>query len=300
MTESSHRKNMNRLESFRASYARLIAAIAGLPADSAAALVEAFATVPRERFIGPAPWQVVSHSGYVKVPTDDPAFLYQDFAIALKPDKHVNNGQPSLHARCFAAMQIRPGEKIVHVGAGTGYYSALLARLTTSSGSVIAYELDKDLADKAAANLSDYNNISVQNRSAAEGPLPECDIIYASAGATAPLDVWLDALRPGGRLFFPLTTDKGFGAMLLVTKMQNGNFAAKFVCQAAFIHCFGARDADMEPKLAEAFSTGGIMNFQRTGKLWEVQSLRRDSAPDETCWFAARGWWLSTAAASGS
>lgn len=288
---------MNRLESFRAAYARLTVAIAGLPAESATALIDAFSTVPRERFIGPGPWQMVSRTGYVAVPTDDPAFLYQDFAVALVPGRHVNNGQPSLHARCLAALQIKPGEKIVHVGAGTGYYSALLAHLTGPDGSVVAYELDKDLAEKAGTNLKDYANSTVQNRSAAEGPLPECDVVYVNAGATAPLDIWLDALRPGGRLLFPLTGDKSFGAMLLVTRKTERSFGANFLGQAAFIHCVGARDAEIEPKLAQAFNMGGLLNLERKGKLWEVQSLRRNTEPDETCWFGGRGWWLSTAAA---
>jgi protein-L-isoaspartate(D-aspartate) O-methyltransferase len=287
---------INPLKAFRTAYARLITAIAGVPADGTR-IIEAFASVPRERFIGPAPWQVVTLTGYVTISCDEPAFLHQDFAVALKPDKQINNGQPSLHARCFAALQIKPGEKVFHVGAGSGYYSALLANLTGTGGAVIAYEVDKDLADKASANLAEYPNVTVQNRSGVEGPLPECDVIYVNAGATAPLDVWLDALRPGGRLLFPLTGSQGFGAMLLVTRTADSAFATRFVCQAAFIHCIDARDQETEQKLAEAFKTGGIMSFQRTGGLWDVKSLRRNTEPDGTCWFAGRGWWLSTAAA---
>jgi protein-L-isoaspartate(D-aspartate) O-methyltransferase len=289
---------MNRLDSFRASYARLIATIGGVPADSAenSPLVEAFASVPREQFIGSAPWRIVTQSGYVTVPADDPAFLYQDFAVALQPDQHINNGQPSLHVRCLSALKIKSGEKVVHVGAGTGYYTALLAALVGASGSVIAYEVDKQLSDKAIANLKNYSNISVQNRSGVEALLPECDVIYVNAGATAPMDAWLDALRPGGRLLFPLTTTHGFGAMLLVTRKSEIEFAARFVIPCAFIHCLGARDEDTEKKLAEAFKAGGIANYQKQGGMWDVKSLRRKSQPNGTCWFAGNGWWLSTAA----
>ena len=291
-------QGMTQLETFRASYARLITAIAGVPSDSAEAarLIEAFATVPRERFLGLGPWRVVTQQGYVTIDCDDPAFLHQDFAIALQPDRQINNGQPSLHARCFAAMQVKAGESVIHVGAGTGYYSALIAKLTGLGGSVVAYEVDQDLASKAAANLSGYSNITVQNRSAAEGPLPACDVVYVSAGATGPMDAWLDCLRPGGRLLFPLTAAHGFGAMLLVTRTGHNCYAASFVVQAAFIHCFGARDDETAAKLAEAFKTGALMNFQRQGGLWDVKSLRRNAELDETCWFAGRGWWLSTSA----
>src|SRR5215510_5916195 len=150
---------MNRLETFRASYARLIATIGGIPADSteSSPLVEAFTSVPREQFIGSGPWRIVTQSGYVTVPADDPAFLYQDFAVALQPDQHINNGQPSLHVRCLSALQIKAGEKVVHVGAGTGYYTALLATLVGPSGSVVAYEVEQELTDKAAANLIAYS-----------------------------------------------------------------------------------------------------------------------------------------------
>jgi protein-L-isoaspartate(D-aspartate) O-methyltransferase len=287
---------MNRLESFRASYARLISTIAGIPADSTEStpFIEAFSSVPRENFIGPGPWRIVTNSGYVTVPADDPAFLYQDFAVALQPDKHINNGQPSLHVRCLAALQMKTGEKVVHVGAGTGYYTALLATLVGAGGAVIAYEVDQQLADKAAANLKDHSNISVQNRSGVEAPLPGCDIIYVNAGATGPMDAWLDALRPGGRLLFPLTVANGFGAMLLVTRKTENEYAAKFVVQAAFIHCIGARDERVGNKLAEAFKTGGMGNYQRKGGMWDVKSLRRNSEPDGSCWFAGNRWWLST------
>jgi protein-L-isoaspartate(D-aspartate) O-methyltransferase len=289
--------DMNQLEAFRTCYARLVTGIAGVPAD-ATAITKAFASVPRERFIGPGPWRIVTPLGYVSISSNDPAFLHQDFAVALKPDKQINNGQPSLHARCFAALQIKPGERVIHVGAGTGYYTALLAKLIGPNGSIVAYELETDLAERATANLAESSNLAVQSRSAVEGRLPECDVVYVNAGATAPLNVWVDSLRPGGRLLFPLTTAQGFGAMLLVTRTAENGFAARFVCQAAFIHCFGARDEETAEKLAEAFKTGGLWNFQRKGGLWDVQSLRRDNPPDGTCWFAGSGWWLSTAAPS--
>ena len=127
--------------------------------------------------------------------------------------------------------------------------------------------------------------VRIHAASGTVGPLPECDVLYVSAGATAPLDVWLDALRMGGRLLFPLTPNEGFGAMLLVTRRAEG-YAARFLCGAKFVGCVGARNAAMEPKLAECFSRGHTS---------EVRSLRRDNTPDETAWCVADGWWLSSA-----
>jgi protein-L-isoaspartate(D-aspartate) O-methyltransferase len=117
--------------------------------------------------------------------------------------------------------------------------------------------------------------------------LPTCDVIYVNAGATDPMDVWLDALRPGGRVLFPLTPAQGAGGMLLLTRTAaDGGFTARFVCQAMFIPCFGARDDEVAKRLTEAFQAGGLRN---------VQSLRRHTPPDSTCWCSGRGWWLSTA-----
>jgi protein-L-isoaspartate(D-aspartate) O-methyltransferase len=182
----------------------------------------------------------------------------------------------------------------VHVGAGTGYYTALLAQLVGPNGSVAAYEIEADLARRATANLADLPNVTVHDQSAAVGPLPDSDLIYVNAGATAPLRVWLDSLRAGGRLLFPLTPAEvngrpAPGGMLLVTKISDSRFDARFVCPAAFIACVGARDQETAAKLSEAFARGDM------GK---VQSLRRDAPPDETCWCAGKDWWLSTAPSS--
>jgi protein-L-isoaspartate(D-aspartate) O-methyltransferase len=277
---------MNRLETVRDFYAKLVTGQAGVPATEVQ-LSDAFATVPREKFIGPGLWQAVTKTGYVTIPSDDPIFLYQDIAIGLLPERHINNGQPSLHARCLAALQIKAGETLLHVGAGSGYYSAMLAKLTGPSGSVIAYEVDQALAARATANLFEYSNLKVQHRSGVGGPLPRCNVIYVNAGATDPTAVWLESLHPGGRLLFPLTSAQGVGGMLLVTRTGDKSFAARFVSQAAFIHCLGASDDETGQRLTEAPKKGGF---------WNVQSLRCATQPDDTCTFAGRGWWLSSSA----
>lgn len=277
---------MDRLETFRAFYASLIVGNAGVPAG-ASNLTAAFASVPREQFIGPPPWRVFTPAGYIPVPSDDPAFLYQDITVALQSEGRINNGQPTLHARCIAALKIEAREAVLHVGAGSGYYTALLAELSGPDGSVVAYEIEQGLAERAKANLSRYFNVVVQHRSGSEGPLPECDVIYVNAGATSPMAVWLDALRPGGRLLFPLTPAKGFGGMLLVTHQRDQSYAARFVTFAMFIPCTGARDEETSNRLTQAFAGGSARS---------VRSLHRGTPPGDTCWFAGHDWWLSTTA----
>src|SRR5262249_33902626 len=120
--------------------------------------------------------------------------------------------------------------------------------------------------------------------------LPACDAIYVNAGATGPLDSWLDALKVGGRLLFPLTPAEvagrpAPGMMLLITHAADERFAARFVCPAAFTPCIGARDAETAANLTGAFARGDARN---------VQSLRREGTPDAGCWCEGKGWWLST------
>ena len=279
---------MERLEAHRAFFASLITAQAGVPAGR---LSEAFAATPRERFLGPGPWKIFTSTGYITTPTDDPSFLYQDVTVALSEVSKINNGQPVLHAVSLAALNPQPGETAIHIGAGTGYYTAILARLVGDNGKVLAYEIEPALAELAKANLADMENVTVYERSGAEGTLPACNLIYVNAGATAPLDIWLDALLPGGRLLFPLTPDgpggtPGAGGMLLITRIPPDGYSARFLMPVMFINCQGARDEETAKKLAEAFKRGDLRN---------VRSLRRNSSPDQTCWCEDKGWWLSTA-----
>ncbi len=287
---------MDRLEAVRAHFANVIATNAGIPAGRVTA---AFASMPRERFVPPGPWRVLGKSGYLQSPSADPAYLYQDVVVAIAEDRQINNGQPSLHAACLFSLDPQPGEEAVHIGAGTGYYTAMLAQLVGAAGTVYAYEIERDLAERAASNLAEMSWVRVHHRSGSIAPLPACDILYVNAGATGPLDIWLDALRPGGRLLFPLTgadtgRKAGPGGMLLVTRSraeENGgaemeiHYVARFVSTAAFINCIGARSETIAKQLSAAF---------RRANWTRVQSLHRDNRPDNTCWFAGDGWWLST------
>jgi protein-L-isoaspartate(D-aspartate) O-methyltransferase len=274
---------MDRIEAHRVFFAKLVTANAGIPPGGE--LEAALASTPREDFVGPPPWRIFTRSGYVESPADDPALLYQDVVVSLGGEGPFNNGQPTLHAFCIAALDPKKGERIVHVGAGTGYYTTLLAKLVGETGVVDAYEIEPEFAQRAAKRLAGFPYVTIHNRSGAEGPLPSCDVLYVNAGATGPLNVWLDALRPNGRLLFPMTPAEGAGAMLLITKQEDGRFAARFLLQAQFVPCTGARDETAGQKLSDAFRNGG----------WaKVKSLHRDNATDESCWFAGESWWLST------
>jgi protein-L-isoaspartate(D-aspartate) O-methyltransferase len=228
---------------------------------------------------------VLVADGHLTTPSSDPELVYQDIVIALSKEKGINNGEPSLHARMLAAAAPRPGERVLQVGTGSGYYTALLAELVGPAGRVTALDIDPEMAAWASRTLRSRANVEVQCRSGAEPPLPESDVIYVNAGATAPIAAWREALSPAGRLLFPLTPGWGFGAILLATRTGMPTvFGARFVTRAAFIPCVGGQSEAAVARLRAAFKGGG----------WtEVRSLRCATPPDESCWYDGDGWWLS-------
>jgi protein-L-isoaspartate(D-aspartate) O-methyltransferase len=244
----------------------------------------AFAAVPREDFAGPPPWRV--GSGAFGLDTaNDPERLYEDILIGIDARRGINNGQPSLHAQSIDALRVKEGETVVQIGAGAGYYTAILATLVGPKGRVIAYEIEPDIAERAAANLARYPQVEVRARSGVED-LPPADAIYVNAAASHPLRAWLDALKPGGRLVFPLQSTSSSGAMLIVTRPERGDaWPARLLSGVVFIPCEGAQDSAMGRKLDQAFHRGGQAR---------VRSLRFGGAPRETDWVRGDGWALST------
>ena len=246
----------------------------------------AFAAVPREDFSGPPPWLVSGgHSGLRR--ETDLAAIYDDVLVALDAGKGINNGQPSLHAQCIAALALQAGERIAHIGAGAGYYTAILARLVGASGKVFAYEIEPEIAERARANLAGYDQVEVLARNGIEG-LPPVDCVYVNAAASYPLPGWLEALNVGGRLLFPMHAAHSSGAMLLVIRPRGGGaWPARFLTGVVFIACQGAQDAAINRRLDEAFCRGGAA---------EVRSLRFGVETKPSDWLRGGGWALSTEA----
>ncbi len=270
----------------RHRYAIAMAASAGVQDPR---IVAAFAAVPRETFAGPGPWTlIVPGKPAQPSPDADPAHLYQDVLIAIDPARGINIGQPSAHAMWLAALGLRPGETVVQVGTGTGYYTAILAELVGPTGRVHGIEIDPGLAARTAANLADVAWVEIAARSGTEGALPPADAVYVNAALPEPARPWLDALKPGGRLVFPLHGARSFGAMLRITRPAGDGPAwpARFISRAGFIACVAPQDPGAGRRLAAVFEAGG----------WDAVRAFRTDAPDTTCWFAAPDWWLSTRA----
>ena len=115
-------------------------------------IVDAFAAVPRERFLFPGPWRLpLPASGALEdTPDADPRHVYVDRLIALDASKNLNNGVPSFWASVFEHVRPSAGERAIHAGAGTGYYTAILAHLVGQSGAVLGIEFEPHLAAHAA------------------------------------------------------------------------------------------------------------------------------------------------------
>lgn len=281
-------------EALRRSYAKRLLAYGGISDNSA--LLDAFSRVPRERFLGPPPWRMLGFGRRpVEVGPDDLENVYQDVLFVLDADKGINNGEPSLHALLIDALGPKPGEFVVHVGAGTGYYTALLAELVGPTGHVLAVEADARLGELVQQNLGERENVEIVIGDGAEHPQGQTDGVYVSFAVAAPAANWVEHLVPGGRLVFPLgvpergrgsTRYSDRGAMFRIERKDAG-FAATFLCPVSFIFGVGgagAADDDLTACLGRAF---------RSGNVRDVRSLvwRAPADPDR-CWFHSEEWSL--------
>ena len=134
----------------RAAYARADPGRRGDVVD--ARLEAALGTTRREEFLGPGPWPILRSSrDYVPTPDADPATSTPTISWASARTA-LNNGQPSLHAYLIQPASPAAGEHVVHIGTGTGYYTAILAHLAGPSGRVTGIEYEPGLAARAKAN----------------------------------------------------------------------------------------------------------------------------------------------------
>jgi protein-L-isoaspartate(D-aspartate) O-methyltransferase len=275
----------------RRAYAKQITRLHPSPQVEAA-----FARVPREDFLGPGPWPIFMGMGvYLPTPAPDPVYLYADNLVGLITDRHINNGQPSYHAHLLACAKPAEGEHAVHIGTGTGYYTAIMAEMVGSSGRVTGIEFEPELADRACGCLSKYSNVKVLQGDGAIAPFDKANVIYVNAGATRPADLWLENLADGGRLILPLTTARGFslsldnamavqGSVFMITR-KGDDFLAKWVSPVAIFPCAGARDETSERALAKALETGRMRDVTRL--------YRHNDVPPESCFLSAPDWSLA-------
>ncbi len=247
-------------------------------------LAEVFATVPREAFVPEGPWELWADGAYTVTPDADPVRLYRDVLVALDPAKGINNGQPSLHAAWIGAVAPQPGEAVCHIGAGLGYYTALLSRLVKPGGRVVAFETDAALADRARRNLEAYDGVTVITGDATVLEVPPSDLIYVNAGVVAPPVSWLKALWPDGRLMFPWRPAEHVGLTVLMSPHRPA-FAVRPMMPSWFIPCSGASSQEGCTKIPDG----------RAARSARSAWLVAERPPDETAVAICRDVWFSSA-----
>jgi protein-L-isoaspartate(D-aspartate) O-methyltransferase len=306
---------MSDLAAHRRFYAEEIEAVANLTSPQ---LIDALATVPRERFVGDGPWVVFGEAsgGSARTTIDsDPRRVYHNYAIGLDPGRQLFNGVPALIASAIDRFQLQPGQRVLHIGTGTGYYTALAAHTVGPTGRVLGIEVDGELASRARQNLADRPWVTVETGDG-RGPFRDrgerFDAILVNAGVTHPEPAWLDAVETGGRIIMPLTATMpappsrealrrdraeahraeagmgtiGKGLLLLLARQADGAFTAQVLTFVAIYSAIGLRSDELNRRIGET--------LQRT-PFPRLTRLRRDvHEPDAACWLHSAGCCLRT------
>lgn len=278
------------LELARRWFAEDIAEVA--PVKRNHAIVQAFAKVPREQYLGEGPWGIhsrLSIGDIHKSASDSPHHVYHDVLIAIDEAAGINNGLPSLWARVYDNLDIKAGSSVLQVGAGVGYYTAILAELVGPLGLVTAYEIEPKLAERSRHNLRHYPNVEVICGDATKAErIPTLDSLTACAGVTHVPAKWLDSLKHDGQLVLPFTGIDQWGFLMHLTKGVKGH-PVKSLGPLGAYHCAGARsDGEAEAiALALKASDGVTPNI--------VSYIAGD--PPEGCdhvWVQGDTYWIST------
>lgn len=251
------------------------------------ALVEALATVPREAFLRPGPWTIRGEGDLMgparQTPDADPRRVYHNLSIAIDPERQLFNGAPGIVSVAIDALGLREGQRVLHVGCGLGYYSAVIAHAVGQEGHVVAIEVDEALAAEARDKLASRPWVDVRHGNGTDLAKEIYDAILVNAGTTHPHEAWLAALAPGGRLVLPLTFTMeamgpiGKGVLALVTATTDGGaFEARPVAPIAVYSAIGLREAALNDKLREAFTRSFWPSFKK---------LRREPHDAQaSCW----------------
>ncbi len=137
--------------------------------------------------------------------------VYQDRAITTKQADNLHlssSSQPTMMAIMLEQLNLSAGQRVLEIGAGTGYNAALIAYLVGETGQVVTLDIDQDLVDGAKAHLAaiGYERVQVICADggygfAQAGPY---DRIILTVGADDITPAWLEQLKPGGLLLLPL------------------------------------------------------------------------------------------------
>ncbi|MFA5145795.1 MAG: protein-L-isoaspartate(D-aspartate) O-methyltransferase [Candidatus Omnitrophota bacterium] len=183
-------------------------------------VLRAFEKVPRHEFI----------------PEELRQDAYSDYPLPIGEGQTIS--QPYMVALMTECLGLAGGERVLEVGTGSGYQTAILAEI---AGEVYSVERLERLARSAGGNLKrlGYTNISIK---VGDGTLgwPEhgpYDGIIVTAGAPGIPEALPAQLKEKGRLVIPI--GGGLSQVLTVAEKRGATFSAREVCGCAFVPLIG-------------------------------------------------------------
>ncbi len=185
-------------------------------------LLDAFRAVPRELFVA----------------EQDAACAYDDGPLPIPAEQTIS--QPYVVALMIHLARVRPGDRVLEVGAGSGYAAALLSRV---AGSVVAVERHAELAALAAGRIArlGYDNVSIRHGDGALG-VPEAapfDAIILSAAASEVPPALPGQLRRGGALVMPLGAPEEVQRLVRIVRRDEGGFNREELGAVRFVPLVG-------------------------------------------------------------
>jgi protein-L-isoaspartate(D-aspartate) O-methyltransferase len=186
-------------------------------------ILDAFRAVPRERFVA----------------DELAAFAYDDGPLPIGQGQTIS--QPYIVALMVAAAAIKPGDRVLEVGAGSGYAAAVISRI---AGEVVAIERQPDLARLARERLAQlgYSNVEIVEGDGTIGwpqRAPYDAILAAASGSHVPPSL-VEQLAPGGRLVMPVGATGSVQELVKVTKRPDGSLNRESLCSVRFVPLIGA------------------------------------------------------------
>lgn len=137
---------------------------------------------------------------------------YRDEAIATKflnGSAISSSSQPAIMAIMLEQLELQPGQRVLEIGAGTGYNAALMAHIVGDTGRVVTVDLDNDTAERAREHLATagFGKVQVVCGDGGLGYVDAApyDRIILTVGARDIIPAWCEQLKPGGRLLLPLS-----------------------------------------------------------------------------------------------
>ena len=193
-------------------------------------IAAAFAAVPRHLFLPDVP----------------PDRAYRDEAIITKVRDGINlssSSQPAMMALMLGQLALEPGQRILEIGAGTGYNAALLRCLVGARGQVTTVDVDDDIvaAARAALVAVGYGEVATILGDGGYGHAPNApyDRIILTVGADDLLPAWIEQLRPAGLLVLPLNLGAEMYSVAF-RKQPDGTLSSESLTPCGFIRLRGA------------------------------------------------------------